>query len=155
MNQIKLTALLFVFFLIPINVSAVEINECEDEEGNRSFQKKCPVGTTSVNKKNYSLRGTSPTSAQSGPVPIVLYLQPDCGSCDEMKEFLTVKNIPITEKNVKDNAEFRKELESKTGRSARVPVLVIGEQLIQGYDSERMTSALRDAGYLPANADSP
>ena len=57
MNQIKLTALLFVFFLIPINVSAVEINECEDEEGNRSFQKKCPVGTTSVNKKKLFIKG--------------------------------------------------------------------------------------------------
>ena len=147
MNQIKLTALLFVFFLIPINVSAVEINECEDEEGNRSFQKKCPPGSTSVNKTNYATRGSDPTSAQSKPVSVVLYLKLDCRTCDQVKEFLTVNNIPMTEKNVTDNDEIREELVITTGINAGVPVLIVGDQLIRGFDNIRMASLLRDAGY--------
>lgn len=157
MNQIKVTVLLFGFFLISTAITAVEINECEDEAGNRSFQQNCPPGSVSINKKNYKMPGTGPipTATQNTPIPIVLYLKPDCSICDRVKDFLVVNNVPMTEKNVADSDELREELIAKTGINAGVPVLVIGDQLIRGFDNIKMTSLLRNAGYPVTKVQAP
>jgi len=143
------------FCILSTNAFAVKVYECEDELGNRSFQQQCPPGTTAVKEKNYSTRGSSPASGQSKLAPLVLYLVPDCDVCDQVKEFLSVRNISLTEKNIKDNGALQQELKGKTGGDLRVPVLLIGDKAISGYDRSSLTSALTTAGYIMDDTDKP
>jgi len=141
--------------LFSANAFAVKVYECEDELGNRSFEQQCPPGTTSVKEKNYSTRASSAASGQSKLVPLVLYFVPDCDVCDEVKEFLTVRNISFTGKNIKDNGALQQELKGKTAGNLRVPVLLIGDKAIAGYNRDSLASALTDAGYEIGDTDNP
>ncbi len=154
MKQLKLFSIIVVLLLATGIVSATNIHECEDELGNRTFQKYCPPGSKSLAEKQYSGKSSATDAASKLPA-LVLYAVPGCEVCDKMRDHLSGKNISVTEKNIKDNGELQQELKSKTGGDLRVPVLLIGQKVIAGYDAANLTSALRDAGYLPADADSP
>ncbi len=155
MNIFRTVAALAGFCLFSTNIWAVKVYECEDELGNRSFEQQCPPGTTSVKEKNYSTTASRSVSGQSKLAPLVLYFIPDCDVCDQVKEFLKVRNISLTEKNIKDNGVLQQELKSKTGGDLRVPVLLIGEKVISGYDRTSLTSALTAAGYVIDDTDKP
>ena len=136
----------FIVLLLCSNISwATDIRECEDELGERSFQKYCPAGSKFLGEITYS--GKSPKSEAVLPA-LVLYSIPECDVCDEMRKDLSGKNITITEKNIKDNGELQLELKTKTGGDLRVPVLLIGEEVIAGYDAENLRIALTKAGYM-------
>lgn len=126
---------------------AVEIHVCEDEAGNQTFQKFCPPGSKSLSTKEYSARNAENIDGTSLP-EVVLYAVPDCDICDQVREHLSASNIRITEKNIKDNGELQQELKSKTGGDLRVPVLLVGEKVVAGYDRENLSAVLREAGYI-------
>ncbi len=153
MKKINFTLLLISIYMMSANAWAVKVNECEDELGNKTFQKVCPPGSSSVGEKNYSTNSSSSSASRSNLSPLVLYLVPDCDVCNEVKEFLAVRNISLTEKNVKDDVALQQELKSKTGGDLRVPVLVIGEKTVSGYNRSGLTSALTEAGYISEEAE--
>ena len=129
------------------NFAVVKIVECEDENGNRSFQKTCPPGTTLVGEKK--LRTGSPGSGTENSnvdIQATIYLVPDCDACDEVKEFLNGRDISITEKNVKDNIELQDELNKLVG-ALKVPTTVIGDEILSGYSRQTFMEALKAAGY--------
>jgi len=143
--NILFTATIIIFSLQ--GFAAVNIVECEDKEGNRSFQKTCPPGSTMVGKKKISTGGGLDSSSKSGNIQVILYLVPDCDVCDEVKEFLNVRNISITEKNVKDDIELQNELNELVG-ALKVPTTVIGDEIVSGYNRNSFKSALEAAGYI-------
>ena len=89
MNKFRFISLLTVFISISVDVSAVEISQCEDEAGNRVFQQICPPGSTLINKKYYSSKGSNATPVEKETVQVVLYMKPNCAVCDRVKEVLT------------------------------------------------------------------
>ena len=99
--------------------------------------------------KNYS-SATHSSDANAVLPALVLYAVPDCAVCDQLREDLSARNISVTEKNIKDNGLLQQELKSKTGGDLRVPVLLIGEQVISGYEKDSLSSALEKAGYESA-----
>lgn len=139
---------------ISSNAWSVKVYECEDQLGNRTFQDRCPPGTTRVNQKQYSTKTPSPSSARRSIGPLVLYLVPKCDTCDQVKEFLSVRNISFTEKNVNENIKLQEELKEKTGGDLRVPVLMIGNNAISGYNRGTLLAALEEAGYSDDQAQS-
>jgi glutaredoxin len=144
------TALSKVFLLISLLFSlqvsaAVKIVECEDESGNRSFQKTCPPGTTQVSEKQFRT-GSKNNESQQSSIEAILYLIPDCETCEQVKEFLAARDIPVTEKNVNDNIELQNELTSLTG-SLKVPTTIIGDETLTGYSRSSFMEALERAGY--------
>jgi glutaredoxin len=154
MIQYRFTVLLLICCLLSANVWAVKIYECEDELGNRSFEQQCPPGTSLLKAKQYSTTGGSSNLSQQKLTPLVLYLVPDCDSCDQLKEFLSVRNIAVTEKNVSDAAALQQELKGKTGGDLRVPVLLVGEKVLSGYNRSKLIAALTKAGYISEQKDS-
>jgi glutaredoxin len=146
MYQLKLFSIFIVLLLSTSAVWATKIHECEDEQGNRSFQKHCPPGSKSVSEKQYSGRTGAADAGQALPT-LVLYAVPNCEVCDQVRKHLSVRNIPVTEKNIKDNGLLQQELKSKTGGDLRVPVLLIGDKVLSGYDHTNLTNALTAAGY--------
>ncbi len=136
---------LALFSLISVQ-AAVKIVECEDEEGNKTFQKVCPTGSTMVSEKNIRTGGSSNEGRSKTNIEATLYLIPECEACDEAREFLKDRKISITEKNVNENIELQTELTELTG-ALKVPTTVIGEEVLTGYSRTKFLSVIEAAGY--------
>jgi len=72
---------------------------------------------------------------------VSVYSTPTCHYCGEVKAFLKSKNISYEEFDVASNLEKRKEMVDKSGQLG-VPVTMIDDKIIVGYDVEALTSAL-------------
>ncbi len=127
-------------------IAAVKIVECEDAEGNRSFQKACPPDSTQVGEKSLKTGPNSTESSSNKDITATLYMVPDCEACDEIREFLGARKIPITEKDANESIEIQKELTELTG-ALKVPTTIIGEEVLTGYSRANFISALEAAGY--------
>lgn len=57
-----------------------------------------------------------------------------------MKEFLSQKNVSFTDKNIREDPKALEELRSMGFSS--IPVTVIGEQRIVGFDTAKISAAL-------------
>jgi glutaredoxin len=147
MNKYASILISALFALSTLNsFAAVNIVECEDEEGNRSFQKNCPPGSTQVGEKKLKTGASSDKNSRNVNIQATLYMIPDCEACDEIREFLGARNIPITEKNANDSIEIQNELTELTG-ALKVPTTIIGEEVLTGYSRSKFISALEAAGY--------
>jgi glutaredoxin len=153
MNMIKSIILIFGFCVVSSSSWAVKVYECEDEQGNRTFQSQCPPGSTPVNEKNYSTGGGS-SGDEDEVTELVLYRVSNCHLCDQIKEFVSEKNLSLTEKDVESDFDLQQELKSKNNGQLRVPVLLVGEKAITGFNPEELTAALAGAGYIPEPVES-
>jgi len=136
------------FFLAAQSFPAlgVSIHKCEDEQGNITYQDRCPPGTTVVESKNYRVKNDDDNTSGQATGPVTLYLVPDCESCIQVEEFLAARGIPVNRKDVKDNLELQEELKAAAGELS-VPALVINDNVVMGYDRNTLTNALSNAGY--------
>jgi glutaredoxin len=135
---------------------AVTVFQCEDSQGNRTFERACPPGTKVVQEKDYQSSGEAPAPAEDlGPAPdlppITVYLVPDCESCTQMKEFLDFRQIPYTTKDVKDNLDLQVELKTRSG-DLRAPTVLVGEKAVVGFNRTALLGALQESGYIEAPA---
>lgn len=137
----------FIFTLFVINIlfihaaSAVTIVQCEDEEGNRSFQAYCPPEMTLVEEKKLQTK-THPTPTI---VPTV-YLAPKCPACEAVRKFFKEKEINTVEKNIDANIELQNELKGLVG-NLKIPTVVIGDKVMTDYKRAELISALMAIGY--------
>ncbi|MGH9592723.1 MAG: glutaredoxin family protein [Bryobacteraceae bacterium] len=72
---------------------------------------------------------------------IVLYSQPGCPSCQTAKEFLSAHGAQYEERNIRQDAEFLRELVEDLD-SRTTPTLVVDSHVIMGFDAEKYESAL-------------
>lgn len=87
--------------------------------------------------------------AISKKTPVMLYTAKNCPPCDAGRTLLTTRGIPHTEKTVNSNediAVFR-----QIGGATQLPLLVVGTQQLQGFESETWDSALTAANYPMTN----
>ena len=152
-----LFAVAFLFFSRPL--LAVSIVECEDQEGNRSFQKSCPPGYTELNRKSFYVKGAPGDRSTGEPAAglgmgqsATLYMIPACETCEEAREFLEANGVSVTEIDVSNDYEAQAEFEALAGE-LKVPVTVIDGQLIRGYSRAEFRAAL-EAGASGPDADS-
>ncbi len=71
---------------------------------------------------------------------VVLYTTNWCPYCRKARTFFEQANIPYTEYDVEKSARAYQEYQQISGRG--VPVIVIGDQVIQGYNQQAIRSAL-------------
>ncbi|WNS76995.1 glutaredoxin family protein [Bacillus sp. DTU_2020_1000418_1_SI_GHA_SEK_038] len=67
---------------------------------------------------------------------ITIYTQPDCPPCEITKRFLSEYSFSFTTKDIKKDQKARNELINKY-QSFSTPTIVIGEEVITGFDLER------------------
>lgn len=80
-------------------------------------------------------------AVNTGNTPkVLIYTSDTCGYCHAAKEYLDSIGVQYTEKNVSKDVEARKELIQK--RFMGVPVIMIGDETIQGFDKERLAELL-------------
>lgn len=156
-KSIALFAVAFLFFSRPL--LAVSIVECEDQEGNRSFQKSCPPGYTELNRKRFYVKGApgdratgEPATALGAGQSATLYMIPACDTCEEAREFLEANGVSVTEIDVSSDSAVQAEFAALAGE-LKVPVTVIDGKLIRGYSRAEFRAAL-EAGASGPDADS-
>lgn len=71
---------------------------------------------------------------------VTIYTSDTCHFCHLAKEFMDRNNVKYTEKNVSRDKDAMMELRTKgfTG----VPVIIVGEETIFGFDQEKLEKAL-------------
>ena len=154
-KSIALFAVAFLFFSRPL--FAVSIVECEDQEGNRSFQKSCPPGYTELNRKRFYVKGApgdrpgESAAALGMGQSATLYMIPACDTCEEAREFLEDNGVSVTEIDVSNDREVQVEFEALAGE-LKVPVTVIDGKLLRGYSRAEFRAALA-AGASGPDAD--
>ena len=137
-------------------MAAVKVVECEDSNGDRTFERTCPPGTTLVSEKRIAT-GTDNSASDNNTrntSPVTLYTIPACGDpCASVKDFFRIEGINFNEKNVETDLEIQAELTALTGDKLQVPTIVIGEQVIIGYKRTDLINALTTSGHIQPEAD--
>jgi glutaredoxin len=121
--------------------SAVDIVICEDAEGNQTFQKTCTPGTSLIGEKKISVGKNSSGIVDLSKLNVVLYTIPDCDTCENVAIYLKSRDIPYSEKDVSKGFEIQQELTKLSGKLS-VPVTVIGEEVVSGYNREQIGKIL-------------
>lgn len=91
--------------------------------------------------------------------PVTLYFGDDCGPpCNLARDLLTRRGIPYTPRNAQTNAADHEALKKLAG-AAEVPLLLVGNQQVKGFNEELWHQALDTAGYprtrLPGQLPAP
>lgn len=81
--------------------------------------------------------------------PVSIYTTPTCHFCQMSKELFKANDIQYTEYNVAADTEKRQEMIEKSGQMG-VPVIFIGDEMIIGFDKNRIDAALGLGGGAPA-----
>jgi len=82
---------------------------------------------------------------QTTPKQITIYSTPSCHFCHMTKDYLKEHNFAFTDVDVAADATKRQEMVEKSGQMG-VPVILIGEELIIGFDKRRIDELLGIAG---------
>ncbi|MGC8551083.1 MAG: glutaredoxin family protein [Acidobacteriaceae bacterium] len=73
---------------------------------------------------------------------VILYSQPGCPPCFAAKAFLQSRNVPFEYKDVQADPVALDELLALNSRST--PTLVVGGEVMIGFDPDRLTVMLGD-----------
>ncbi len=72
---------------------------------------------------------------------VTIYSTPTCHFCHMAKEFFTAHNVVFTDYDVASDLAKRQEMVQKSGQMG-VPVIFVGDEMIIGFDQERIASTL-------------
>lgn len=72
---------------------------------------------------------------------VTVYSSNMCSTCEMVKQFLVLRGVEFTEKNVSVDLEGRAELIA-LGYDA-TPVTVIGDRVLEGFDTGEIDTALQ------------
>jgi glutaredoxin-like YruB-family protein len=72
---------------------------------------------------------------------VVIYSTPTCTYCQAAKEYFAQQGVEYVEHDVAADETQRAIMLEKSGQMG-VPVIVIGEEVIVGFDQERIQAAL-------------
>lgn len=81
-------------------------------------------------------------SARSG---IVVYSTTWCGVCVKAKNWLKANNIAFQEYDVEKTKRGKRDFKKLNGRG--VPIIMVGQQRMNGFSPSRMQQMLKNAGY--------
>lgn len=73
---------------------------------------------------------------------IIVYTQNECPPCKIVKMFLDEYGFTYSEKNIQEDNKSRQELTEVYG-SYSTPTIVIGSEVITGFDLERLKQVLK------------
>lgn len=72
---------------------------------------------------------------------VTVFTSPGCSSCRTAKEFLSEQGVDFKEKNIQDEGVMD-ELEKVASGAGTMPVIVVGDQVMQGFDQAKLEKAL-------------
>lgn len=132
--------------------AATKLYEWKDAQGRKVYSDLAPPASVR-NAQQRSFNGSVIEGGESYATktarekhPITLYANA-CGSpCDQARQLLAERGVPFSNKDPQASPEAQAELQKLTGRLS-VPVLVVGKERVDGFESGRWHAALDQAGY--------
>ncbi len=95
--------------------------------------------------RNYAEFVQANQSAPKGREVVNLYTATWCGYCNRLKKALDVSGVPYVDHDIENSVEGKNYFEKSN--FGGVPVTVVGSEIIEGYDADRLESVLDRAGY--------
>jgi len=125
-----------------------------DKDGKVHFSDSLPEADVNASQKQMGGGGPDnanlpyPTQLAAQRYPVTLYTTANCGDyCASARNLLEKRGIPYTERDPQRSATDGDALKKLVG-GLSVPVLVVGDNPINGYQEDMWNSALDSAGYL-------
>lgn len=75
---------------------------------------------------------------------VTLYVIPQCGFCEKARQLLTERGVTWREFDITSSADIKREFVAKGG--VGTPLIIVGEEVIRGYDASRIDRALSTHG---------
>ncbi len=76
---------------------------------------------------------------------VAIYTTRNCPNCRQAKAAMREWGIPFQELDIEKNQRAAKEFARLRVRA--VPLIKVGERVLQGYDAKRLKTLLSDAGF--------
>ena len=73
---------------------------------------------------------------------VKVYSTPSCPWCHKAKDFLKEKNVEFEDIDVRADQKAADEMMKKSGQMG-VPVIMIGEEILVGFDKDKIRAALK------------
>ena len=133
-------------------LAAAQLYQWKDAQG-RTVYSDQPPPTSVRNAQQKSFKGNFIEIGESYSArtarekhPVTLYAS-DCGApCDQARQLLSERGVPFSNKDPQAHPEAQAELQKLTGRLS-VPVLVVGSDKIDGFETGQWQAMLDKAGY--------
>lgn len=120
-----------------------------DANGQVHFGDRPPQGSSArqveIQVNSYASPLPASTARTAETAEIILYSTQRCGYCRQAKAFLAGHKLPFKEYDVETTSRGRADYRKLKGRG--VPIILVGEQRMNGYSKEGLTALLRNAGY--------
>jgi glutaredoxin len=157
-----LTAILIGTASTPI--AAAQLYQWKDAQGRAVYSDQPPPpNVRSAQQKSFKgsvIEGGEPyaTKVAREKYPLTLYASA-CGvPCDQARQLLADRGVPYSSKDPQASPDAQADLQKLTGK-LNVPVLVVGSDKIEGFETGKWQAALDSAGYpksaLPGRKPAP
>ncbi len=137
---------------ISLPLTAAQLYQWKDAQG-RSVYSDQPPPPNIKNAQQKSFKGSVIEGNESFAAktarekfPITLYASACGAPCDEARKLLAARGAPFSNKDPQASPEAQTELKKLTGKLS-VPVLVVGSDKIDGFETDQWNAALDRAGY--------
>lgn len=133
-------------------LAAAELYQWKDARGRTVYSDQAPQpGAGDVQQRNFKGSVIEVGESYAAKVarekhPVTLYTSACGAPCDQARRLLTERGVPHTTQDLESSTPARAELEKLTGR-LNVPMLRVGDQNIEGFETGRWHAALDRAGY--------
>jgi glutaredoxin len=149
--KLPLVAWLLLVLLVS-GASLADMYKWTDESGKVHYSDSPPPGKKAkkLDLKINSISGPpvvsslGSSSAAASSSKVKLYTTTWCGYCKKAKAYLQARGTPFQEIDVEASAQGRSEFRSLGGRG--VPVILVGNQRMDGYSEGGLEGLLRQAG---------
>lgn len=139
-----------VFAALAASAAVAEsVYKWKDGQGRVHYSNEPPPPATGAAKVRLvipSFGGPAEVSAAGGRGNgVVLYGTEACGHCKAARQYLAQWRIPYADYDVEKDAAARAAFQQLGGRG--VPVILVGNQRMDGFNAERLADMLGNAGY--------
>jgi len=131
-------------------LTAATLYQWKDADGRTVFSDQPPPASVkNAQQKTLKASRTEGGEREKEKSTVILY-NIACGAvCDKARALLTERGVPFTSKDPQASEEARNEVLKLTGK-LKAPVLVIGNEKVEGFEPKLWHAALDRAGYPPA-----
>jgi len=133
-------------------LAAAQLYQWKDAQGRTVYSDQAPPPSVR-NAQQRSFKGSFIEGSESYAAriareknPVTLYANACGAPCDDARRLLVERGIPFSSKDPQANPEAQAELKKLTGQ-LRVPVLVVGSDKIDGFETGQWQAMLDKAGY--------
>lgn len=127
------------------NAGAGGLYKWVDQNGQVQFSDRPPTGRyEEVRLKPLSVIDGGPTNERTAPA-VRLYTTTWCGVCKRAKAWFGRKGIAYTEYDVEKSEVGKSEFRRLNGKG--VPIILIGDQRMDGFSEARAEAMLQSAGH--------